>query len=273
MNRWILAIAALVAAYAPIGVARAEQQKWAAAYIDWDVSRAGAGVELAQRMWIAQPAVASFFTLNWDFVAGDGGYIGLQSDEAGAGNVRFSLWNATAAKGAACRRFDGEGEGMTCVLPVRLDADAVFRVRITRGAADAQGQWWIGWIEAPGAAAQQIGALRVGANMTAITPDGLHNFSEYWGAAERACRSVPLSAAAFAAPNFVSATGARVIGVEPVGRRPNGHPCATGKERTGAVAGHKPMQLAGAPAMLMTLGGDAAANAALLQKLAAQAPE
>lgn len=252
--------------------ARAEQQLWAAAYVDWSFEAEDVGVELSQLLWAPQPAVASFFTLNWDFEAGDGGYIGLQSNEVGAGNVRFSLWNADAARGEACRRFDGEGEGMTCVLPLTIARDQLYRVGIARGQSDAQGQWWIGWVEDASGRRQQIGALRVSASLNAIAPASIHNFSEYWGDAVSACSSVPLSAAAFAAPAINSASGPSAIAAHPIGRRPDGHSCTSGRERTGAVAGHTPLSIAGEPAMLLTLGGPHDANQALAQHLRTRAP-
>lgn len=263
-----VALAALCLAWLP--AARADQQLWAAAYVDWTFPEPAPGVALAQTLWIPQSATASFFTLNWDFVAGDGGYIGLQSNEAGAGNARFSLWNATAARGAACRRFDGEGEGMTCEIPVTIAPDALYRVRMQRGETDAQGQWWIGSLETPDGARREIGALRVAAAHTLVAPDTVHDFSEYWGDAVKACRDVPLSAAAFGAPKLTHADGKETIAATPTGRRPDGHPCRTGRERSGAKAGHRVIVLDGAPAMLLTLGGTAAANTALSETLAAQ---
>ncbi len=262
-----LALVALVWAGAP--PAAAQQQQWAAAYVDWTFDNTAPGIGLAQSMWVPQPAVASFFTLNWDFTAGDGGYIGLQSDESGVGNARFSLWNATAARGDSCRPFDGEGEGMTCVLPVTIDPNGVYRVRIERGALDSQGQWWIGWLDEPSGQQRRIGTMRVAARLSEIAPATVHDFSEYWGDAVSACRAVPLSAAAFGAPVLTLATGAAASGAQPVGRRPDDHPCATGRERTGATAGHTPTTLAGESAMVLTLGGSAEDNRALAQRLAA----
>lgn len=251
--------------------ARAEQQLWAAAYVDWTFQDETPGVGLAQTLWIPQPATASFFTLNWEFVGGEGGYIGLQSNEVGAGNARFSLWNATAARGPACRRFDGEGEGMTCEVPVTIAAGALYRVHMQRGEADAQGQWWIGSLEKPDGARVEIGALRVARTLRMIAPDSVHDFSEYWGDAVPACRSVPLSAAAFGAPTLLREGGGAIVAANPAGRRPErAHHCRTGRERTGAVAGHRKLSLAHAPAMLITLGGDAAGNAAHSRGLAAQ---
>jgi hypothetical protein len=270
MTRFVFVVMAFIAA--PFS-ARAEQQKWAAAYVDWTFQSEAPAIGLSQDLWIAQPATASFFTLNWDFVAGDGGYIGLQSDETGAGHARFSLWNATAAQGDACRTFDGEGEGMTCVVPVVIAPEKIYRVHVTRGEADAQGQWWIGWLETRGGARKRIGALRVNAALTSVTPAGMHNFSEYWGNAVAACRAVPLSAAAFGPPALMRTGSAAAIGAQPAGRRPDGHRCRTGRERSGAVVGHTPVPVAQAPGMLITLGGDANANRTLAQRLSRPAPQ
>lgn len=260
--------------FASLGVlaapARAAQQLWAAAYVDWTFASEAPGIAIAQDMWVPQPATASFFTLNWDFVAGDGGYIGLQSDEAGVGNARFSLWNADASQGAACRRFDGEGEGMTCVTPLPIAPDKIYRVHVTRGEADARGQWWIGWIETRGEPRRQIGALRVARTSTAIAPASVHDFSEFWGDAVAACRAVPLSAAAFGPPTLSYANGAKALGGGATGRRPDGHRCRSGRERSGATAGHTPLTVGDHPGMMITLGGDAESNRTLAQSLAVQ---
>lgn len=252
--------------------ARAEQQKWAAAYVEWTFDRETPGIALAQDLWIPQAATASFFTLNWTFVDSDGGYIGLQSDEAGAGNARFSIWNATAARGESCRRFDGEGEGMTCETPVTIAPDKTYRVHVTRGEAEAGGQWWIGWLEERGGARRQIGALRTKAGATRIASEGVHDFSEFWGDAVRACRDVPLSAAAFGPPTLAFAEGGAMTGGRARGTRPDGHHCNSGGERSGAVAGHRKTRIAGASGMLITLGGDARNNRALASRLATRPP-
>jgi hypothetical protein len=270
-----LLVAALAAPLLALGVAApaaADQQLWAAAYVEWTFAEnAPSAARVEQQIRVAEPARAAFFTLNWDFEVGEGGYIGLQSDEAGAHNVRFSLWNATSARGTACRSFDGEGVGMTCELPWRIAPDAFYRVRVVRGAADAGGQWWSGWIdtrEADGRVAQtRIGELRVAASGNAINPATIYNFSEFWGDAVAACQDVPLSAAIFAPPR-VSAivTGAAHAASNPVGRRPDGQVC-NGRERTGAVSRHAPVVLDDGPGMILTLGGSVSANEAMARLL------
>jgi len=274
-----IAVAAIVLAMTAPQLAHAQQQQqWAAAYVDWRLPDGLTNVDrIAQDIAVPAPAHASFFTLNWDFTAGEGGYIGLQSDVDSAANVRFSLWNAGAARGEACRRFDGEGVGMTCVLPVTLSTDRFYRVRVVRGAADARGQWWAGWIDSVDAAGRthsaMIGDLQVGRDLNAIAPASVHNFNEYWGDEVRACRDVPLSAAIFVAPSLQRGeNGARIVAHSPVGRRPDGHPCASGRERTGATASHVGTTHNGAPAMVMVLGGAANANRAFGEQAARTPP-
>jgi hypothetical protein len=271
---WLVrGLSALLAVTMASGAAaQARQQKWAAAYVEWSFDGVESGQAVAQDLWIPQPAVASFFTLNFDFVTGDGGYIGLQSDENGAGNVRFSLWNTTVARGDSCRPFDGEGEGMTCTTPVTIVRDGVYRVRVTRGDADSQGQWWIGWLQAPNGTQTRIGAIRTPPEHTAIAAAGMHDFSEFWGEAVAACRDAPLSAAAFAAPRLVTADNKLAIGTRPNGTRPSENRCLKGGERQGAAVTHQPLTMKGAAAMLITLGGAPAANQALARRLATEAP-
>jgi hypothetical protein len=249
-----------------------QQQQWAAAYVDWSFAETPAGIGIAQDIWVPQPARTSFFTLNFDFVTGDGGYIGLQSDEHGVGNVRFSLWNTTVARGESCRPFDGEGEGMTCVLPFPINPQSVYRLHVTRGDADASGQWWIGWVQEQNGAERQIGAIKVPRQHRSITSTGVTNFSEFWGDAVAACQNVPLSAAAFAAPTLMTASGGASLGAQPNGTRAEENRCTSGRERLGAVVAHTPLQLRGAQAMVITLGGTPEANRALAQATTTAAP-
>jgi hypothetical protein len=269
LKYWLALLALCFVAVSP---AYAQQQRWAAAYVDWLLPEGNSGSGVSQEIWVPQAARASFFTLNFDFVTGQGGYIGLQSDESGAGNVRFSLWNTTEARGEACRPFDGEGEGMTCVLPLTIDPEGVYRVQVSRDVSDGQGQWWVGWIETPDGARRQIGAIRTPRRHQEIASAGLHNFSEYWGDAVAACRDVPLSAAVFGAPSLAVGPDRIVAGGQPNGTRPEENVCASGRERLGAVVTHVPMTLQRAPAMALALGGAPEANLALARGVAGRPP-
>jgi hypothetical protein len=267
-----LLVLAFALAVSTPSVAQAEQQQWAAAYVDWSFADPAPATAVAQEIWVPRAAQASFFTLNFDFESGQGGYIGLQSDEAGAGNVRFSLWNTTVARGESCRPFDGEGEGMTCVLPVPIDPATVYRVRVTRDATDAGGQWWSSWLEMPDGTQRHIGAIRVRRQDRDIAAASLHNFSEFWGDAVNACGEAPLSAAVFASPILTRAGNHTQAGSNPSGTRPEENRCLTGRERRGAAVTHAPMLLRGAPAMAVALGGAPNINRGLAQSLVTAAP-
>jgi hypothetical protein len=160
---------------------------------------------------------------------------------------------------------------MTCELPWAIAADAFYRVRVVRGAADAGGQWWSGWIDtlaAEGRIVQtRIGDLRVAARSNAINPTTIYNFSEFWGDAVAACQDVTLSAAIFAPPRIGASTAGAVSAARnPVGRRPEGHLC-TGRERSGAVSRHTRIALDSGPGMIVTLGGSISANEAAARRL------
>lgn len=257
----------IVAAALP-APARADQQLWAAAYVEWSLASAEGGASVEQDIWLPEPAAASFFTLNWDFTTGTGGYIGLQSDETGATNARFSLWDTIVATGDACRRFDGEGEGMTCVIPLPLDRAGTYRVIVERGAADAQGQWWLGSLVEPSGARRPIGSIRVDRRHTAIAPATLHNFSEFWGEAVAACRNVPASGVVFGAPRLFGDRGGAITASSPNGTRPAENVCRQGHERLGAAVTHRALAWQGLPAMALALGGAPQDNQALAAWLA-----
>ena len=63
-------------------------------------------------------------------------------------HVRFSLWNsqqATAAEGAKCSGFAGEGVGFTCTLDFEFQSQAEYTVRmILTDVEDPAGPWWQG---------------------------------------------------------------------------------------------------------------------------------
>ncbi|MGE0045771.1 MAG: hypothetical protein AB7J28_02640 [Hyphomonadaceae bacterium] len=266
-------VASLIAAFLLIAPAHAQQQQWAAAYVDWPFAQAtpsGAGLE--QDVWAPQIARASFFTINWTFAGGDGAYLGLQSNAAGAGNARFSVWNATETRNGNCRPFDGEGVGRTCELPLAIAPDRFYRLRLVRTAPG----WWAGrvqWREANGTLRERtIGEIRAASGDPLIDPAGIHNFSEYWGNAAAQCGGVSLSAAIFAPPTLVDARGRRTLASAGNGTRPEGNLCRRGSESQGAIATHTTLRVGAQTAIALTLGGTPEANAALAARLRTQRP-
>lgn len=267
------AIAALLVGVAP---AFADQQQWAAAYVDWTFAESAPQAWMIdQDVWIPQPGLARYFTVNWNFTAGDNGYMGLQTDESGVGNVRFSLWNATDARGVSCRPFDGEGVGSTCELPVTINPNTIYRLRIWRTNSDASGQWWAGYLislTAGGELVQtMIGEIKVAKSRTLIEPGSIGNFSEYWGQQVARCSEVSPSAAVYLPPGINFGGGDegmyQAVAIAPSPRTPDDNICSTGNESRGAIARHVPIEVAGETSMLITLGGSKAANNALTARV------
>lgn len=242
--------------------AQAGQQKWASQYVSWTPDKEVGDIwNVDQDVWVPRPANGSYWPIQFGFVGQNyGGYMGLQqgTDQ----NVRFSIWNATAAKGTSCRTFDGEGVGYTCTLPVKIDPGKLYRLRLWRMEAEADGQWWGGWLieaDQKGARAERlIGRIKAPVGAKSIKPKGITNFVEYWGAAVGKYSSVPLSIAAFAAPavNY-DGKGAYAAHYRFAGsKKATGNLCLTGEQGNGALISAKPFNLAPAEdGVMMFLGG------------------
>jgi len=249
---------------------KAGQQQWAAAYVNWTFDSAPNGLNLDQQIWLPKPALASFFTMNWNWTntPNIGGYMGLQTDAAGEGNVRFSLWNATEAKGKQCRTFGGEGIGYTCMLPIKIDTNKFYRLRLWRTAGDSSGQWWGGWLieEKDGKLIEHaIGQIKVATNQDTFSASSIVNFSEYWGAAVSTCAQVPMSIAGFAPPaiNYKGkgAGGYEAHATIAEGTLPDGNICKTGTEKQGADTSFIPFKSGSNKGMIVIMGGKASDHA------------
>jgi hypothetical protein len=261
MRTIILILAVFAAVTLPV---KAAQQQWAAAYVNWTFDSAPNGQNLDQQIWLPRPAFASYFTMNWQWskTPGIGGYMGLQSDASGAGNVRFSLWNATEAKGEHCRTFGGEGIGYTCMLPIEIDTNKFYRLRLWRTAADNSGQWWGGWlIEEKGGKLIEhaIGQIKVAKNQDSFSASSIHNFSEYWGEAVSTCKQVPMSAVGFGSPaiNYEGKGSGRYAAYSNLARGslPEGNRCKTGNENQGADTSFIPFKSGANDGMMVIMGG------------------
>ncbi len=249
------------------GPVMAAQQQWAAGYLGWTFDgQAASAWNIDQQIWIAQPAEASYWTINWSWTGeqGTSGYMGLQQG-GGAQQVRFSLWNATDAKGSGCQTFGGEGVGYTCTVPVTIDPAKFYRLRLWRTDASEGGQWWGGWlIEADTSGKLKehtIGYIKVDAKHKEIDLNSIHNFSEYFGGAVARCDEVPLSIVGFTPPaaNYHGA-GTGVYGSysqTKSGTKPAGNICQTGSENAGAIYKMEPYDFGFAKGGLIYLGGKA----------------
>src|SRR5690242_17244681 len=64
---------------------------------------------------------AYFYSSQFGFTNGPGGYVGIQTDANGKRAV-FSIWDAngvscSSVRGAICQRFTGEGDGYQTMIP------------------------------------------------------------------------------------------------------------------------------------------------------------
>ena len=251
----------LVATGLGIGNASAAQQEWASQYVHWTSDGMVTEIfNIDQVVWLPKPNKFSFWPLQWTFSgSGDGGYVGLQeATSAQDQNVRFSIWNATLAKGPNCRPFGGEGIGYTCEIHVAISTKKFYRLRLSR----LTGNWWGAWIintDATGALRQRLIGKILAPVATGPDPTSLSNFAEYWGQSQLACQYVPLSIIGFAPPmlNYVGFgvyEGRYTYGGS---TKAPGNLCSTGVESNGAIITTRVRDFGFAPGALMFLGATA----------------
>lgn len=275
VSSWCGVLAVFGAVACPVQSAHADQQKWASQYVGWTADGTVKEVwNVDQEVWIPQPNATSYWPMQWQFARSVDGYMGLQQEEGGSQDVRFSIWDATAARGSNCKPFGGEGVGQTCTLPVRINTDKYYRLRLWRLDADKDGQWWGGWlIEGDGKGGlieHMIGAIKAPAGATAVDPGSLLNFGEYWGPAIPHCHDVPLSIAGFTPPT-VNSKGKGTGNYEGYYRyngsnKASGNHCSNGQENDGALISAQPFDFGFANGVMMFLGGTSASHALDPQK-------
>jgi hypothetical protein len=242
----------------------AQQQQYANAYVYWDFGQgADDVVHVEQHIWIAKPATGSQWVMTWAWLAdpAHGGYLGFNVDANGTGQALFSLWNATAAKGGTCQVFGGEGEGWSCRTPYEVNEDGSYKLILLRTSVDADGVWWGAWIyENPGTATEKktfLGEIKVKKEMNVIRGNSINNFSEYFGAAQRECGTLPLSIAGFAPPvaNKIANGGYAHHAALNGSSDPQQNPCKAGNEAQGSLFTVQPHKIGDANGAIIFLGG------------------
>ena len=147
---------------------------------------------------------------SWDNLK-DGGYGGIQArgilaDGSSISDLAiFSIWNGISAipgTGAGCRRFDWEGIGFTCSIPISLIAGNKYE--ITFGVDQTRGpQWWNAYIsDFSNGTKMLIGSIETNSNNARAT--NWNNFVEYWGPAVP-CDAVGSASAKFYVPTSSNA--------------------------------------------------------------------
>jgi len=261
-NRAVLCIGLLAAIGFGGGSAEAGQQQWSSQYVDWTSDGQVTSVyNIDQVVWIAKPNVTSYWPMQWEWAgdSGTGGYMGLQQGAtAQDGTVRFSIWNATQAKGSNCMPFGGEGIGETCTLNVKISPKKWYRLRLWR----LSGNWWGGWLidtTSTGALRERMIGRILAPTAAGPDPNQVNNFVEYWGDSVAECKDVPLSKVAFLAPalNYQGAGSGIYAGYYTYAgsTKADGNLCTTGTESTGAFITAEPRDFGFAQGVVMYLGG------------------
>jgi hypothetical protein len=204
-------VIALVALAVPSAGLAQIQHGYGAAHQGWTVP-AGNHVEIQETIEIDAPIRAgTFYTLQFGFTGGGTAYVGLQQGSPGQLQVRFSLWDSTAAtagSGATCSAFSGEGVGRTCVLPYALQADTPYTLRVRRVSTSFSGWWWEASLIPPSGSARVIGRIRAPSGVGYV--NSAISWIEYFGLDADdtcECRSLPeVTRAVFRLPRLGAST-------------------------------------------------------------------
>jgi len=182
-------------------------------YTDWNWPATAEGYynfDHDLRIMHVTPNASYFWSHQFGFVRGDGGYIGLQSNglrfDGSRGKLAiFSIWQATAATGPACGTFGGEGTGYSCKIPYEWVIGRSYRLRVWSTRADTMGKWWGAWVMDRTTGVEEfIGEIRV-----PLAWGGLGSWSVMWTeyfAPIATCAEQPKARAVFDAPKANSLT-------------------------------------------------------------------
>jgi hypothetical protein len=150
-----------------------------------------------------------FWAHQMHFVAGDGGYLGLQvgSYPNNTKIALFSLWSANAAEGANCGPFVEGTPGYTCRIdPYTWATDRTYRLRVWSAGADSLGEWWGAWVQDTVTGVDSyVGRIRVPASWDGLYPWSV-SWTEYFGAQPRTCSKLPWAKAQFGFPTANNGT-------------------------------------------------------------------
>lgn len=152
-----------------------------------------------------------FWSHQYKFVGGDGGYIGLQSGGSRVDGTKgktavFSVFNAgIAGTSGGCTvqqaGFDGgTGSGTSCRIAYDWIVGRTYTLKVQKGTIDSKGIWWVGTVvDMTTNIATEIGRYEV-----PLTWKGLGDWSvmwtEYFGVRPPTCEALPYSRVRFSQP-------------------------------------------------------------------------
>jgi hypothetical protein len=143
---------------------------------------------------------AYYYAHQFGFVGPPGGYLGIQSDVNGERAI-FSLWNSLAADGPGVHvPFGHEGSGHMTTIDFQWSQNRPYRLRVERGARDADGVWWSAFIDDVLAGTRQmIGTIKIPADRRGIDQT-TYTWVEFYGPILERCEDYEYSKVAFAPP-------------------------------------------------------------------------
>lgn len=177
-------------------------------------------------------AAALFWSHQFHFQGGDGGYIGLQTNGYVNGQwvgkaAVFSIWQALGAvagsPGSACATFGGEGTGWSCRIPYDWQPGRTYRLRIWEYCcAETPGapEWWTGTVTDTTTGAETfLGRIQVPGAWDWIDGVNSGTWVEYYGSVST-CDDIPHSVARFDAMRANAGTVAPTSSTTTLGDAP-----------------------------------------------------
>ncbi|HEV2781562.1 MAG TPA: DUF3472 domain-containing protein [Actinophytocola sp.] len=212
INRVLVTVALVVAAAVVAPAPASAEVAPNGTYSNWTWPATGTGYyNFDQRLTILGHNAGThyFWAHQMHFIAGDGGYLGLQvgSYPNNTKIALFSLWGANAADGANCGPFVEGGAGYTCRLdPYNWVTGRTYRLRVWAVGEDALGEWWGAWVQDTVTGVDSyVGRLRVPTSWAWLYPWSV-SWTEYFGARPATCDGLPWAKAQFGFPTANAGT-------------------------------------------------------------------
>jgi hypothetical protein len=179
-------------------------------YSEWWWPDEGAPYSVLEHVLVPEvdpgPDSTYFWAHQFRTVAGEGGYIGLQTKgnraDGSLGKMAiFSFWDTLGAEGPGAVRFGGEGVGWSCRIPYFWQAGRAYRLRVEMVDVDRREAWWAASV----ADLDAGGELEEFGRICAPAPwGGLGTWSvmwtEYYGPALSRCADLAYSKVVFSTP-------------------------------------------------------------------------
>lgn len=183
-------------------------------YTNWNWSPPAEGFNsLKHQLTIdaVTPNAPYFWSHQFQFIGGDGGYIGLQSQgnrvNGSVGKTAiFSVFGAgLAATPGNCvveqAGFDGYNtSGSSCRIPYEWVQGRAYRLRTVKQTADSSGTWWAGYVQDTSTGAETlIGQIKLPPSWKGHGAWSVM-WTEYFGAKPATCADLPYSKVRFTKP-------------------------------------------------------------------------